>query len=136
MMEYAVWTWFDKLLNSYDTRFPWRLRNTTETQPLRSPLTTIKTLLVHGADLHCGGSQRTLLDGLVLNIIQFDCDERSQKVLDSCMLTWLAIVQELGFDLKEYLSIERQKLAGMCYDLGSGIHMMLFFNDEAEPHIY
>jgi hypothetical protein len=136
MIQYAVWNWYDKLLISYDTRFPYR-RRTTEFDSIPSPLPAIKTLLAHGASLHGSEkSQDTILHGLVTNIIQFDGYLRPYEVLESSMSTWLGIVQDLGFDLKLYLRTEAENQKSTYYDLGAGIHMMVCFNEDTSPHIW
>jgi hypothetical protein len=128
MIQCAVWTWYDKLLNSYGRRV---------VQSVPSPLATIKTLLAHGASFHSEDkSIHSLLDGLVLNIIQFNGEERPLEFLESAMTIWLDVVQELGFNLKDYLRIEAAKQFGKAYDLGAGMRMMVCFDEVTAPHIW
>jgi hypothetical protein len=137
MIQCAVWTWYDKLLNSYDRKFPWQPEATGEFRPVPSPLATIKTLLAHGADFYCNGSLvQTLLAGLVLNVVQFNGEERPLEVTRACISTWLGLVQELGFNLKDYLRAEAEKQNRRYYDIGTGIKMMVCFNEDTAPHIW
>ena len=72
MIQYAVWTWYDNLLNSYDQLFPYG-DLIAGFKPVPSPLATIQTLLASGAGFYCNGSStQTLVRGFVGNIIQFD----------------------------------------------------------------
>jgi hypothetical protein len=136
MIGYAVWTWYDRLLNSSDLEFPWRESIPELQLPVPTPLTTIKTLLANGAIVYSkGDSPFSLLYGLIFNIIQFDGEERPQEVVRSCMSTWLELVQELGYDLKDYLRTEAIYLDGRCYYMGSGIKMIVCFNEDTAPHI-
>jgi hypothetical protein len=135
MIQYAVWTWYDNLLNSYDERFQ-HLDPVEEFKSVPSPLATIETLIAYGADLYCNGSLvKTLLRGLVLNIVQFDGEERPLNVTRYCMSRWLELVQQLGFELKDYLRIEAEKQKGRCYDIGAGIIMGVCFDEDTAPHI-
>jgi hypothetical protein len=136
MIQYAVWTWYDELLNSYDRKFSGRYQLQL-LQPISSPLATLKTLLAHGASLYAKTeSMHELLDGMVLNIIQFDGDERPPAVLAAAMSIWLGLVQDLGFDLKDYLRAEAARLQGRYYYLGLGIRMIVCFNHDTAPHIW
>lgn len=133
MIQYAVWSWYDKLLNSYERVFPWG-----HPQPeVPSPKAAVQTLLAHGADFHCDGSPaRSILKGLLGNIIQFDGEERPLEVMRACMSTWLKLVQELGFDLKDYIRIEAGKGKGKWYEMGTGIQMFVCFDEDNAPHIW
>lgn len=137
MIQCAVWTWYDRLLDSYDRKFPWHPDSMKRTRLVPSPLVTIKTLLTNGADFYCNSSLvPTLLTGLVLNIVQFDGEERPLEVTRACMSTWLKLVQELGFDLKTYLRMEAEKQEGTYYDIGIGIRMTVCFDEDTIPHIW
>ena len=129
MIQCAVWSWYDKLLNSYDRR--------TVIKPVPSPLATIKTLLAHGSNAHSETSPiHTLLRGLLLNLIQFDGEERPPEVMRECMSRWLELVQELGFNLKDYLRTEAKIHKGRCYKMGLGIQMTICFDEANLPHIW
>jgi hypothetical protein len=135
-MQYAVWTWYDDLLNSYDPYFlqGWGGYAADLRQERPSPpLVTLKTLLANGADFYSGS---TVLDGLVHNNVQFDRHERPLEVLEACMSTWLQVVQELGFDLKEYLRHEAEYQKDRYYHMGVDIHMRVCFNEDSTPHIW
>jgi len=137
MIQCTVWTWYDKLLESYDRKYPWHPDSLKEVRLVPSPLATIKTLLTNGADFYCNASSvQTLLTGLVLNIIQFDGAERPLEVTRACMSTWLELVQDLGFDLKTYLRTEAEKQEGRYYDIGTGIRVIVCFNEDTIPHIW
>jgi hypothetical protein len=133
MIQYAVWSWYDKLLNSYERGFPWG-----HPKPeVPSPKAAVQTLLAHGADFHCDGSpERSILKGLLGNIIQFNGEERPLEVMRACMSTWLKLVQELGFDLKDYIRIEARKRKGKWYEMGAGIQMFVCFDEDNVPHIW
>jgi hypothetical protein len=136
MIQYAVWTWYDNLLNSYDERFP-NHDPAEEFKSVPSPLATIETLIAYGADLYCNGNLvKSLLRGLVLNIVQFDGEERPLNVSRYCMSRWLELVRQLGFDLKDYLRIEAEKQKGRCYNIGAGIIMIVCFDEDTAPHIW
>lgn len=129
MIQCAVWSWYDKLLNSYDRR--------TVIKPVPSPLATIKTLLAHGSNAHSETSLiHTLLKGLLLNVLQFDGEERPPEVMRECMSRWLELVQELGFNLKDYLRTEAKIHKGRCYKMGLGIQMIMRFDEANLPHIW
>jgi hypothetical protein len=128
MIQYAVWSWYDKLLNSYGQP---------TAQPVPSPMAAIKTFLAHGANLHsAGSSMHTVLDGLVLNIFQSIGEDRPPEVLASAMSIWLGLIQHLGFNLQDYLRTEAAKQIGKAYDLGMGIRMIVCFDEVAAPHIW
>ncbi len=128
MIQYAVWSWYDKLLNSYGQP---------AAQPVPSPMATIQSLLAHGAKLYSGGSNsHTLLDGLVLKIIQSMGEDRPPEVLACAMSTWLGLVQQLGFSLEDYLRTEAARLIGKYYHPGLGIIMVVCFDEVAAPHIW
>jgi len=136
MIQYAVWSWYEKLLNSYERKFPYGHFNHPP-PAVPSPLAAIKTLLDNGADFYCSESYvRSILRGLVGNIIQFDGDERPLEVTRACISAWLNLVQELGFDLKDYLRIEAEKQKGKCYSMGSGVEMFVCFDEDTTPHIW
>ena len=125
MIQYAVWSWYDKLLNSYERRFPYGHIQS----EVPSPKAAVQTLLAHGADFHSDGSpDRSILKGLLGNIIQFDGEERPLEVMRACMSTWLKLVQELGFDLKDYIRIEAGKRKGKWYEMGAGIQFTVQCN--------
>jgi hypothetical protein len=136
MIQCTVWTWYDKLLDSYD-RSPWHPDSTKEVRLVPSPLATMKTLLTNGADFYCNASlAQTVLTGLVLNIVQFDGEERPLEVTRACMSTWLELVQELGFDLKTYLRTEAKKQEGRYYDIDVGIRVIVCFDEDTIPPIW
>lgn len=136
MIQLAVWSWYDNLLNSFDQRFPW-INPGAEAQPVLWPLPSLKTLLAYGADFHCKNNRiKGLLRGLIWNIVQFGGEERSPEATRTCMSRWLKLVQELGFDLKDYLRTEAEKQRGWYYNLGAGIQMTVCFNQDTEPHIW
>jgi hypothetical protein len=94
----------------------------------------MKTLIGHGGSIHTlSGSGHTILDGLVLNLIQFDGHGRPPEVLASALQIWLQVVQDLGYSVAEYIQFEAA--AGASYNLGLGLYMMLRFNEENAPHI-
>ena len=80
MLQLAVWTWStkffnskDRLYNEYYTPLPWD----GYLEPNTYSVDTIKSLVELGAELHYrSGSGHTILDGLVLNLTQFDGSAR------------------------------------------------------------
>ncbi|KAE9379389.1 ankyrin [Stipitochalara longipes BDJ] len=123
MIQYAVCSWYEKLLNSYEPKFPYG-----HSPPaVPSPIAVIKTLLDNGADFYCNGSYiPSLLQVLVVNIIQFDGDERPAEVLRAY----------LGFNLKDYLRIEAEKQKGKSLNMGIGVEMFVCFDEDTAPHIW
>jgi hypothetical protein len=136
MIQYAVWTWYDELLDSFFNDFPWGSPPKVPQRPL-SPLQTIKALLDNGGSFYAqSGSHHTILDGLVLNIIQFDSNGRPPDVLAACLNSWLELVQDLGFSVKDYIRIEAAEQKDTYHDLGMGLQMWICFNEESPPHIW
>ena len=132
MIHYAVWTWYDRLLGSNDTgHLPYggipKVRQV-------DPSATIRSLLDHGVDLHARTtSGHTILDGLLPNLVQFDGSARPRGVLRSCFSLWVSLVQQLGFDIREYIHREQAIHDGVSHDLGLGLTMELRFTDSSSP---
>ena len=129
MLQYAIWSWYDTLLNSYG-------RNK-DYPPVPSPFATIQTLLADSPNHHSKVAPiHTVLKGLVQNILHFNGRERSLDVMRSCMSTWLDLVQDLGFNLKDYLRAESEIHKGKRYKMGSGVAMFVCFDENTAPHIW
>lgn len=135
MLHYAIWIWYGKLLAGSDTRFPWGTSN--KRVKTRVPMKTIKALLDRGADLHLQTeSGHTILDGLLLNVTQFDGCARPLGVLMEALKVWLRVLQDLGFSVKDYIRRERCLHEGIIHDLGLGLTMQVCFNEDASPWIW
>jgi hypothetical protein len=136
MIQYAVWTWYDKLLDSFFNDFPRGSRPKIPQRPA-SPLQTIKALLENGGNFYSqSGSHHTILDGLVLNMIQFDSNGRQPEVLATCLDSWLELVRDLGFSVQDYIRIEAAEQKNTYHDLGMGLEMTICFNEKSRPHIW
>lgn len=140
MFQLAIWTWSDKYFKSQD-----RLYKKThavglsdyDTGLTRSCFKTIKSLLDHGAEFYCtSGSKHTILDDLVLDLVTFDFEARPAEILSSCLEIWLRLVQDLGFDLKDYIQHESAHHEGKSHDLGLGLRMILCFDVDHAPYIW
>jgi hypothetical protein len=133
MIHYAVWTWYSKLLGTSDSRYPWGRKSTDSEFPF-DPRPTLRSLIDHGANLH---DQTTLgytvLDGMCLNLLQFDGYSRSHRTRACAFRTWLNIVQELGFDIREYICRERDIHDGISHDLGLGLTLEIRFCTDPDP---
>ncbi len=136
MIQFATWTWYEKLLRSYFPKLQWW--NGPLTQPVPpSPVPIIKTLLNHGADIYSlSTSGHSILDGLLLNLIQFDGAAHPPEVLSTCLETWLDIVQQLGFNLEDYIHREAALHENKYHDLGLGLHLNIYFNESTSPYIW
>jgi hypothetical protein len=122
MLQYTVWVWYDKLLAAYSQG--------EELPP--PPISTIKTLLAHGADLHSlSTSGHTILDGMLLNFIKFDGYPYSVDTQQACKSCWMGALRELGFERyqrREYLARERDIHRNVPpHDLGLGFFMKVHF---------
>ena len=138
MLQYAVCSWYDRLLNTDDTWFPWKSSDSRELLKIPvSPVRTIKTLLDQGTNINAQSvSGHTILDGLCLNLVQIDGSARRQQHLDSCMETWIGVLQDLGFSSNDYIRHERALHENVVLDLGLGLHMELRFDENAAPWIW
>ena len=138
MLQYAVCSWYDRLLNTDDTWFPWKSSDLRELLKIPvSPVRTIKTLLDQGTNINAQSvSGHTILDGLCLNLVQIDGSARRQQHLDSCMETWIGVLQDLGFSSNDYIRHERALHENVELDLGLGLHMELRFDENAAPWIW
>lgn len=140
MLQLALWTWStkffnskDRLYNEYYTPLPWD----GYLEPNTYSVDTIKSLVELGAELHCrSGSGHTILDGLVLNLTQFDGSARPAELLTSCIDGWLSIIRDLGIDVREYIRYEAEQHDGEFHDLGYGLRVKLCFDMENSPHVY
>ena len=134
MLHYALWGWFDRLSGENDPTF-----HGVSSWPDRasgSPLSTVKVLLDHGADIHARStSGHTILDGLVFNFIQFDSFARPPEVLARTMNAYLDLIKAAGISLLEYIRREEELHAGILYDLGIGLHMKLRFDENKSPPV-
>ena len=116
-----------------DTNFPWG-RDPSDSEFPVDPRPTLRSLLDHGASLHDQTNLGyTLLDGMCLNILQFDGYARPQKTRAFAFRTWLGIVQELGFDIRQYIRRERIIHEGMSHDLRLGLTMEIRFREDPDP---
>lgn len=85
MIQLATWTWYEKLLRSYFPKLQWRNGSFDTTSP-SSPVPIIKTLLDHGANIYSlSTSGHSILDGLLLNLIQFDGAAYPPEVLSTSL---------------------------------------------------
>jgi hypothetical protein len=124
MIHYSVWVWYSKVLNikPKDTELP------------IYPLPAILSLLDHGINLHTQTtSGYTILDGLLLNLLQFDGSAWPQNILTLCFESWIRIVEQLGFDIKDYIRHEQASHQGISHGLGLNLKMVLHFNENASP---
>lgn len=132
MIQYAVWAWYTELLESFGTAAWGHPCNTP-----RSIIPTIRILLDHGGDLDVlSGWGHTVLDGLVLDYIQFDGYKRLPESLASCLDTWLLVIEDFGFNLHGYVRHEANKQQGTWHDLGLGLRMILMFNEDQAPYVW
>jgi len=133
MIQYAVWDWFDRLLNTHDRSL---ISGQRGIKVPTSPLRAIKMLLENGADFFAlSSSGHTILDGLVRNIIEFDGYDRPPEVMASCLSGWLELVQALGFSIKEYIRFEASEQKDSYHHLGLELRLSLRFDEERAPHI-
>jgi hypothetical protein len=136
MLQCTAWNWFDQLLDSACVGLLYEYESEHRQRP-NSPLVTMRTLLDHGADFHAlSGSRHTLLDGLVLNLIQFDTNGRPLDVFVACLDTWIDLVQDLGFDVKDYIRAAAAEQKDTYHNLGMCLKMKICFNEESRPHIW
>ncbi|KAG4442623.1 hypothetical protein IFR05_001879 [Cadophora sp. M221] len=144
MLQLAVWNLYDKFFDYHDPfyRNQHNLPLSWEswdrgTGAINASFDTVKSLLESGADFYCQtGSGHTILDGLMLDLIQFNGDAKPLHTYSACIESWLQTVQKLGFDLKDYIRHESAHKFGKSHDLGLGLVMMFLFDEECYPHIW
>jgi len=136
MLQCTVWHWYHKLLDLYANHLPWQSIWDRQFE-IKPPQTAMRILLECGASLYLQSpSGHTILDGLLLNITQFDGAPRPAEALTECMGHWLCIIQELGFKRNHYIQHERKIHQGLSHDLGLGISMEARFDVNNKPHIW
>jgi hypothetical protein len=136
MLQCTAWKWFNQLLDSTCVGLLYDYESEHWPRP-NSPLVTMRTLLDHGADFHAlAGSGHTLLDGLVLNLIQFDSNGRPPDVFVACLDIWIDLVQDLGFDVKDYIRAVAAEQKDTYHNLGMGLKMKICFNEDSRPHLW
>ena len=137
MIHYAVWAWYHKLLALNEpVRRRWGRQYEHRERPadLRA---TIRSLVGHGADLHDQTSSgHTILDGMFLDLIQFDGSARPCNVITSCIGIWFGLLRDLGFDVRDYIHREKVIHDGISHDLGLGLSMEIRFSEEPDPWVW
>ena len=136
MLQCTVWHWYQKLLESYTNTIPWKSIWDRQLE-IKSPQASMKALLECGASLYSQSpSGHTILDGLLLNLTQFDGEPRTAEALASCMATWISVLLDLDFNINNYIQHERKLHEGRSHDLGLGILMEARFDENRKPHIW
>jgi hypothetical protein len=134
MIHYAVWTWYTKVLDMHDTSHIPYTHKPKDRQWPADPCATIRSLLDHGADLHAQTtSGYTILDGMCLNLIQFDGSARPRDTRAFGFGTWLERLRDLDFNIREYIRREKTLHDGVLHDLGLGLSMEIRFREDPSP---
>lgn len=134
MLQYTIWVWYDKLLIWWERSQG--VQNPKYPRPL-FPLSTVKILLAHGADLHAQStSGHTVVDGILLNFIKFNGYSYSYEIMEHCKQMFMFALKALGMDRQErqqFMAFEetiRKDLAS--HELGHGLSMQVKFSQPGE----